>query len=298
MQYLRLRYYDLATGRFNRLDPLVEVIVGPVSLHKYLYANGDPITLIDPWGLTGVPGQVYQDVGIAVDWMFKIYLLALGYPNPGAELGTLIPSLAGSQYANLKPDLTDVSGKAYYELKPVTWATDRVIPQTGQRTLTDLLRTQMTNYKNALEGLGYDRGDSPSLTFTQPKLPIGLVQHGAKWYVVSLRPAEDPLCNGDDGRGVLWYELDETRKEDWENQKRMPVPQQVPQQWRDIIDPFYFERQDSPVNLYWVTTAAVTSTLGWAILLAISGSQMSAAYAATSITISMATVSITGRIAA
>jgi RHS repeat-associated protein len=51
MQYLRARYYDPASGTFNRLDPFAGNIQDPQSLHKYLYVHGDPIQGIDPTGL-------------------------------------------------------------------------------------------------------------------------------------------------------------------------------------------------------------------------------------------------------
>ncbi|MGL6195673.1 MAG: RHS repeat-associated core domain-containing protein [Thermoguttaceae bacterium] len=41
-QYLRARYYDSATGRFNRLDPFFGNLSDPQSLHKYVYCNGNP----------------------------------------------------------------------------------------------------------------------------------------------------------------------------------------------------------------------------------------------------------------
>jgi RHS repeat-associated protein len=50
-QYLRQRYYDPSTGRFNRLDPFFGNLNDPQSLHKYLYAHDDPIINIDPPGL-------------------------------------------------------------------------------------------------------------------------------------------------------------------------------------------------------------------------------------------------------
>jgi RHS repeat-associated protein len=50
-QYLRARYYDPATGRFNRLDPFFGNLNDPQSLHKYLYTHADPVNEIDPNGL-------------------------------------------------------------------------------------------------------------------------------------------------------------------------------------------------------------------------------------------------------
>jgi RHS repeat-associated protein len=49
-QYLRQRYYDPTTGRFNQLDPFFGNLNDPLSLHKYLYTHGDPVNGIDPTG--------------------------------------------------------------------------------------------------------------------------------------------------------------------------------------------------------------------------------------------------------
>ena len=55
-QYLRARYYDPANGRFNRLDPFAGNSRDPQSLHKYLYANANPVMGIDPSGLFTIVG--------------------------------------------------------------------------------------------------------------------------------------------------------------------------------------------------------------------------------------------------
>jgi RHS repeat-associated protein len=44
------RYYNPQTGRFLSRDPEDGNPTDPASLHKYLYANGDPINGIDPMG--------------------------------------------------------------------------------------------------------------------------------------------------------------------------------------------------------------------------------------------------------
>ena len=50
LYYLRARYYNPATGRFLSRDPLSGQTIDPASLHKYLYAGGDPVNMIDPTG--------------------------------------------------------------------------------------------------------------------------------------------------------------------------------------------------------------------------------------------------------
>ncbi len=49
-QYLRARFYNPATGTFNRLDPFAGNTQDPQSLHKYLYVHGDPVQGVDPTG--------------------------------------------------------------------------------------------------------------------------------------------------------------------------------------------------------------------------------------------------------
>ncbi len=50
LYYLRARYYNPQTGRFVSRDPEDGNPIDPASLHKYLYANGDPVNGIDPMG--------------------------------------------------------------------------------------------------------------------------------------------------------------------------------------------------------------------------------------------------------
>ncbi len=52
--YLRARYYQPLTGNFVSADPLDGVDTDPLSQHKYLYANGDPVNRADPTGLFGM----------------------------------------------------------------------------------------------------------------------------------------------------------------------------------------------------------------------------------------------------
>jgi RHS repeat-associated protein len=50
LYYLRARYYNPATGRLMSHDPLDGGATNPKTLHKYVYANGDPVNLADPTG--------------------------------------------------------------------------------------------------------------------------------------------------------------------------------------------------------------------------------------------------------
>ncbi|WP_143821127.1 RHS repeat-associated core domain-containing protein, partial [Motiliproteus sp. MSK22-1] len=48
--YLRARYYDQNSGRFTQQDSWMGNSQDPITLHKYLYANADPVSYTDPTG--------------------------------------------------------------------------------------------------------------------------------------------------------------------------------------------------------------------------------------------------------
>ena len=48
LYYLRARYMDTSTGRFISQDTYQGTINDPVSLHKYLYCNSDPVNIVPP----------------------------------------------------------------------------------------------------------------------------------------------------------------------------------------------------------------------------------------------------------
>ncbi len=55
LYYLRARYMDPSTGTFTSMDSYGGSISDPVSLHKYLYANANPVTYSDPSGYFSLP---------------------------------------------------------------------------------------------------------------------------------------------------------------------------------------------------------------------------------------------------
>lgn len=50
LYYLRARYMNPSTGTFISMDSYQGSIYDPVSLHKYLYANANPVMYSDPSG--------------------------------------------------------------------------------------------------------------------------------------------------------------------------------------------------------------------------------------------------------
>jgi len=48
--YLRARYYDQGVGRFTQMDDFSGFIPNPITIHKYLYGNSEPVNNLDPSG--------------------------------------------------------------------------------------------------------------------------------------------------------------------------------------------------------------------------------------------------------
>ena len=74
--YAQQRYYAPKIGRFNRIDPWIGDEKMPITLNKYLYANGNPLLYTDPTGMYGEAGHYYTTYYIA---------LRAGYSNEDAQ---------------------------------------------------------------------------------------------------------------------------------------------------------------------------------------------------------------------
>jgi RHS repeat-associated protein len=71
--FLRARFYDPETGRFISRDPFGGNATDPVSLHRYLYANANPIMNTDPSG-----EMTMKELGIAIAINVGLSLLSDG----------------------------------------------------------------------------------------------------------------------------------------------------------------------------------------------------------------------------
>ncbi len=79
--YLRARYYGPGLGRFISSDPFPGRMTEPLSLHKYLYANGDPLNRTDPSGLMSLQElsaaqeiqQALINIGGRIRFMLDVY---------------------------------------------------------------------------------------------------------------------------------------------------------------------------------------------------------------------------------
>ena len=68
LYYLRARYMDTSTGRFISQDSYAGSTADPTSLHKYLYANSNPVMYSDPSGYSSDNDlHYYQQAWLTID---------------------------------------------------------------------------------------------------------------------------------------------------------------------------------------------------------------------------------------
>ena len=143
--YLRARYYKPDIGRFWTKDAFEGSQSDPLSLHKYLYAHGNPVNMVDPTGMfsasetlsvSGIQGTINSALG-TLNTVHRIYsgaqnfldLLdyaqmaveivdAFAQPSVGAVQAALMQAIQKRFGANGVADLTSGLQKAFDEIGP------------------------------------------------------------------------------------------------------------------------------------------------------------------------------------
>ncbi|MBK8287037.1 MAG: hypothetical protein IPK97_20425 [Ahniella sp.] len=65
LYYANARFYDPLVGAFGATDPWAGDPSRPVTLNKFLYANGNPVVFVDPSGKYGEAGHFYTTFVVA-----------------------------------------------------------------------------------------------------------------------------------------------------------------------------------------------------------------------------------------
>jgi RHS repeat-associated protein len=156
-QYLRARYYDPATGRFNRLDPFFGNLNDPQSLHKYLYTYADPVNMADYVGLypsiasnvsKNILGTyIHSYIGKDFEKQGINYFgnRSVRYILRKLKISTILPAPL------IRPDLAELANGStgqVYEIKPGEYMTFNT-PLFALSAWTAI--PQLTNYKFVLD---------------------------------------------------------------------------------------------------------------------------------------------------
>jgi RHS repeat-associated protein len=115
LYYLRARYMNPLTGRFMSRDPLDGDFSEPLSLHKYLYADGDPVNRRDPSGLSDlveVGGEESEiSEGSVAGEEAEAKEVSCIYQTAGAALDLVVPG-AGQVLESVVPQWKSCKAKA------------------------------------------------------------------------------------------------------------------------------------------------------------------------------------------
>ncbi len=121
--YLRARYYDPTIGRFTQMDTWMGNSSDPVTLHKYLYANANPVMFTDPTGNFGLSevSVVNNIVGVLANMQvnnaFNVFeIRGVDDPNiDSARTATFLLSLASISGAG--KSLSNIVSRTFSSLK-------------------------------------------------------------------------------------------------------------------------------------------------------------------------------------
>ena len=76
--YMRARYYSPELRRFVNADVIAGSISNAVTLNRYAYANGNPVSNIDPFGLEAERGnqEIFDSILEEINSALKIFCLS------------------------------------------------------------------------------------------------------------------------------------------------------------------------------------------------------------------------------
>ena len=111
LYYLRARYMDTSTGRFISQDTYQGDINDPISLHKYLYANANPVMYIDQ------SGYLAQAVALKYEFQHDFSVLRIGQKiismllvaKPLFVYGMTVGVLIGAMFSSCLSSVADGS---------------------------------------------------------------------------------------------------------------------------------------------------------------------------------------------
>ena len=92
LYYLRARYMDPSTGTFTSMDTYAGSLSDPVSLHKYLFANANPVMYSDPSGHESVAEEmgVISIIGMLAEAFLETISVVVGFMKNAYVIYTII----------------------------------------------------------------------------------------------------------------------------------------------------------------------------------------------------------------
>ena len=94
LYFLRARYMDTTRGRFWSMDTFEGIQNSPMTLHKYLYANANPVSFSDPSGRFSLPETMF---GVFIwGWLAEhitwVTIPSVEHPTMSASITPVYPA--------------------------------------------------------------------------------------------------------------------------------------------------------------------------------------------------------------
>ena len=116
LYYNRARYMNPDAGRFMTMDTYEGDQEDPLSLHKYLYGEDNPVNLVDPLGRASWAQNLGYDAERAIDEEYRETHLG----QAGILFGNAVGYNIGGITGFLKPDIYNPNEKTFLEIKPIS----------------------------------------------------------------------------------------------------------------------------------------------------------------------------------
>ena len=204
--YLRARYYNPSVGRFTQMDSYMGQSNNPITLHKYLYANANPVMYTDPSGYFGLGGFSFGGLVSMMQSAARYSTIAINTLDKVDTVLTLVQMTRGADQAfdavrrelksqksastNLKPfiEALNNSDEAAMTLAANTgW----LIGQMALPKQEDLIKQFLANPKNDLIVYAPTPRplDTPTWLSVGTRIPVGtfsLAKAGKRNLVIEL----------------------------------------------------------------------------------------------------------------
>ena len=147
LHYLGARYYDDDTGVFLSQDPYQGEVSNPPSLHRFLYANANPLRYVDLHGYAAWTPKAPAGGWLKAPWTFDPVQQALGRLN--AEIGTVARY---QMFADKLDAIRDLSRLKVTKLGLIGLRlseNEHIIPRSWLETITRNPRTGISDFRSA-----------------------------------------------------------------------------------------------------------------------------------------------------
>ena len=188
--YMRARYYSPDMRRFVNADVVAGAISEAVTLNRFAYANGNPVSNIDPFGLsveTRDGDVVYLASSVLTNPWYELY-------HPGQIHNAVVRHLhyqygfEKEHVSTVNPahryDLFSPGANAYWEVKPISYLTSK--------TLQASMEKQMQGYDSDGVERGFPLGYN-EMDYLQYDVKIYSSEPGKVYYVFMREKQEEEV---------------------------------------------------------------------------------------------------------